>query len=89
MFGAPWQPNNPYYIHESAWKTHGNISKLNLYMSQDRGCLSGIKPTYGWQAVNARKLGVEKHPDGSPLAETDLKLQPGEYFNKAEFKFGG
>lgn len=88
MFGAPWQPTNPYYIQESAWKTHGNITKVILYYNSDSGCLLGVKATYGSQPENARRLGIEKKADGTQLIEAALTLYDGESINKADFKFG-
>lgn len=87
MFGAPWIPTYAYYIQESAWKTNGNISKVNVYSDPETGCLVGIKPTYGWKAANARRLGIEK-VNNQELPSLDLKLQRGEYFSKAQYKFG-
>uniref|UniRef100_A0A383V773 Uncharacterized protein n=1 Tax=Tetradesmus obliquus TaxID=3088 RepID=A0A383V773_TETOB len=88
MFGSPWSPGNPLYIQESSWKTHGNITKINVYVDPESGCLLGLKATYGWQAANARRLGVEKQADGVPLPSMDIKLSKDEYVVKAQYKFG-
>jgi hypothetical protein len=87
MFGSPWSPGNPLYIQESSWKTHGNITKINVYVDPDSGCLLGLKATYGWQAANARRLGVEKQGDVE-LPSLDMKLAKDEFINKAQYKFG-
>jgi hypothetical protein len=87
MFGSPWNPGNPLYIQESSWRTHGNITKLNVYADPDSGCLLGLKATYGWQAANARRLGVEKAGEAA-LPSLDIKLSKEEFFNKAQYKFG-
>ncbi|KAF8063666.1 Prx [Scenedesmus sp. PABB004] len=87
MFGSPWSPNNPYYVQEAAWKNLGNMTKLNLYYDEARRCIVGVKPTFGWQAANARRLGVEK-AGGAALHEKDIALSPGESIVKVEYKFG-
>eukprot|EP00882_Tetradesmus_deserticola_P028813 GHRQ01032109.1.p1 GENE.GHRQ01032109.1~~GHRQ01032109.1.p1 ORF type:complete len:143 (+),score=33.33 GHRQ01032109.1:435-863(+) len=87
MFGSPWNPGNPLYIQESSWKTHGNITKINVYAEPESGCLVGLKATYGWQAANARRLGVEKQGEAE-LPSLDMKLTRDEYFNMARYKFG-
>ena len=88
MFGSPWAPSNPYYLHESAWRNSGNISNLALFYDATIGCVGGIKATYGWDDDNARRLGVEAEPGGFPLSSRSLQLASGEYFNSAQFKFG-
>jgi hypothetical protein len=87
MFGSPWNPGNPLYIQESSWRTHGNITKVNVYADPESGCLLGLKATYGWQAANARRLGVEKAGEAA-LPSLDIKLSKDEFFNKAQYKFG-
>lgn len=76
------------HLQESSWKTHGNITKINVYVDPESGCLLGLKATYGWQAANARRLGVEKQADGVPLPSLDIKLSKDEYVVKAQYKFG-
>jgi hypothetical protein len=62
-------------------KRFGSITKVNLYYSYNYGCVQGVKFTYGYDARNAQRLGVEKG-----LTEADLELAPYEDVVKVELK---
>uniref|UniRef100_A0A383V8S0 Jacalin-type lectin domain-containing protein n=1 Tax=Tetradesmus obliquus TaxID=3088 RepID=A0A383V8S0_TETOB len=86
MSGAKWLSSFQLYTQETTFKIKGDMTKVNLYYDQEEGCVRGVKPTYGYDAANALRLGTEG--DGTKAYFTnDLKLQAGEYFVKAEHRF--
>lgn len=86
MFGAPWQSSWSLYTQEPAWAL-GHISKVNLFYDQQAGCVVGIKPTYGQDPYNARRIGVERL-DGVTVSSAHLQLEQGEFIVKAFYQAG-
>jgi hypothetical protein len=86
MFGATWQSSWSLYTQEPA-SALGHISKVNLYYNQHAGCVVGIKPTYGQDSYNARRIGVEQL-DGVPVSSAHLQLTQGEFIVKAFYRDG-
>jgi hypothetical protein len=59
----------------------GMITKVNIYL--DNGCIVGVKPTYGFDARNARLIGKQAG------TEKDIRLRKGEMITKMEVSANG
>jgi hypothetical protein len=59
------------------------LLSASLPCSYNWGCVQGIKATYGFNAVNARLIGVEKN-----LTSLHLNLATGEHIREVQFKEG-
>lgn len=65
----------------------GDITKVNLYYDTVEGCVRGVKPTYGSNATDARRVGTEATAAGTAHATADIKLASGEFIVKGEYKY--
>lgn len=74
MFGAHWKKSFVTYSQETQWKRHGDMVKLNLYFDSEKGCVVGVKPTYGTTNSLAVRLGVEKTPEKVPVSSKHIML---------------
>jgi hypothetical protein len=71
-----------YHDHTAQWKKFGQITKINLYYSWNFRCVQGIKVTYGYDARNALKIGIDK----SSLTTADIKLADYEWVTKVDVR---
>lgn len=83
FFGVKGE-NKPmtYHDHTSQWKKYGQITKINLYYSWNFKCVQGVKVTYGYDAKNAMKIGIDK----SSLTTADIKLADYEWVTKVDVR---
>lgn len=88
MFGAPWKKTFVTYSQETQWKRHGDMVKLNLFFDGDKGCLVGIKPTYGTTNSLAVRIGTEKTLDKTPVSSKHILLGSQEKIISTHWKAG-
>lgn len=88
MFGSRWKKAMVTYSQETQWKRHGDMVKLNLYYDSDKGCLVGVKPTYGTTNGIAVRLGTEKTPAKVPVRSKHIQLGPKEKIVSTHWKAG-
>lgn len=74
MFGAHWKKSFVTYSQESQWKRHGDMVKLNMYYDSDKGCVVGVKPTYGSSNSLSARLGTEKTAEKVPVTTKHIQL---------------
>lgn len=88
MFGARWKKSMVTYSQESQWKHHGDMVKLNLFYDGDKGCLVGVKPTYGTTNSIAVRLGTEKTAAKVPVRSKHIQLGAKEKIISTHWKAG-
>jgi hypothetical protein len=88
MFGTPWKKSFVTYSQETQWKRHGDMVKLNLFFDQDKGCLVGVKPTYGHGNSLAVRLGTEKTAEKVPVSSKHIQLGAKEKVISTHWKAG-
>eukprot|EP00878_Enallax_costatus_P018682 GHUV01019681.1.p4 GENE.GHUV01019681.1~~GHUV01019681.1.p4 ORF type:complete len:128 (+),score=33.17 GHUV01019681.1:846-1229(+) len=84
--GKPFNKTWAAYEQETQWRSKGDITKINMYYDDQDECVRAVKPTYGYKATDALRLGSEG-TDSRDFFTNDLKLKSGEVFTKAEYRY--
>jgi len=71
-------PNHPTPLQPTEKSRAGWITKINLY--HDGKCITGVKPTYGYSAKDAKLLGSEK----GAVTHIDLSAHKGEFVTQVD-----